>query len=121
MSWGAVIAAGASLVSGLIQDEREKEKNTQSKENLILELQDNERDRQAQADRQAALLASNESIAGADREANLLMDKRRILGQAILDQGEDQGQAMLRRAELAAQTPERFNTAANALAASLLR
>lgn len=115
--WGTIIAAGVSLAGGLLADENKDEDRKQSREETILELQDNERDRQnrlalQQMQADATLAAARIGLEGT---------KKRILGDALLNKGKDEGSALLSRFQTTANRPERFGTAATSLAAMLQR
>jgi hypothetical protein len=115
MDWETLIAAGVSLASGLLQDDRRESELAQSKDNLLLQLQDRERDRLAALERQQ--LSADTSLQAA--QLSLEGAKKKILGDALLNKGKASGAAMLESFRSSANKPERFNTAANNLAALL--
>jgi hypothetical protein len=117
VDWGPIIAAGVNIASGMLADETNQQSLDQSKENLILNLQDNERDRAAQLERQQ--LANQAMIESAN--IGLQGQKKRILGDVLLQQGQGQEKLMLEAFRAAANKPERFNTAAQVLANVLSR
>ena len=119
--WGAVISAGVSLASGLLEDENREQQFAQSRENQILQLQDNERGRVAQADRLATAEAGALERAQLAASAQLEATNKRILGDVLLDQGKGQETLMLESFRSSANAPERFNNAASVLAQVLAR
>ena len=119
--WATVISAGVNLAEGMLEDDANDATREQSRENIILQNLDNERDRanrllMSQEGNKAQLEAAKIS-AGAQLEAT----KKRIMGDVLLKQGDAQGEAMLEGYRAAANAPERFNTAANILAQVLAR
>ena len=121
MDWDTIIAAGVSLAGGLLKDDEKDRARADTRETQILNLQDNERGRQAQADRLQDTLASNLQIAQLGQETSLENTRKKILGDVLLQQGQGQEKLMLESFRSSANTPERFNTAANILSQVLSR
>lgn len=121
MDWGAVIAAGVSVAGQLLEDDQRDQQRADSRENMILQLQDNERDRAAQAERLQEQLANTKAIAELGAATDKELAKARIMGDVLLDQGKGQSQLMLEDFRSSAQAPERFNNAATVLANVLSR
>lgn len=121
MDWGSIIAGGIAIANQLLGDEENEEQRGFDRETTILQLQDNERARAAQAERQAELLASNLQIAQLGNAADLEQVKKRIMGDVLLQQGQGQEKLMLEDFRASANAPERFNSAANVLATVLAR
>ena len=119
--WGGLFEAGQAIAQGLIQQDQEQVQFENDRENLVLELQDNERARANQAAIAAASNATSLQAAEIAAGAQTEIARKRILGDAILQQGQAQGEALLAAQQSVANKPERFNAAANALSASLLR
>lgn len=117
MDWGPIIAAGVNIAGGLLTDDARQEELGQSKEIAILNIQDRERDRIAQMERQQAANQAALAAAGMQLEGQ----KKKILGDVLLQQGQGQERLMLEAFRAAATRPERFNTAANVLAQVLAR
>lgn len=119
--WGPILTAGISIAQGFLADDTQEFNAEQNRENLILNLQDRERGREATAANIAAQIAAQKEIAEAGIAASADAVKKKILGQGILDRGQDEGAARLARMQSFANKPERFNAAANNLAALLAR
>lgn len=117
MDWGAIIAAGVGIAGQLLEDDEREDERADSRENLILQLQDNERDRAAQLERQQ--IASQASLDAA--RMGFEAQKKRILGDVLLEQGKGQENLMLENFRASANAPERFNNAASILAQVLSR
>ena len=105
----ALLVAGAQLMQGLNEQEAADDARKDKKETTLLELQDNERTRQAAMDR--LKLELSQKIA-----AEKAMNKQNLLGKAILDQGKDSSAAMLEAFKAKAEKKERFNESADNLA-----
>lgn len=119
--WTPLIAAGVSIAGDIIKQDQVDQQAGINRENLALQLQDNERGRQAALDR--AELAAQTSLEAANISAQTSLEntRKRILGAAIADRGQDAGQALLSAFQSRANRPERFNEAANNLAQLLAR
>ena len=119
--WATVIGAGVNISKGLLEDENNQQALDQSRENTILQLQDNERAREAQMDRLAIAEAGAMDRANLAASTQLEGQKKRILGDVLLKQGEGQEKLYLESFRSKANKPERFNNAANILAQILSR
>ena len=119
--WGAIISAGVAISNQLLEEEKSDKSHAQSRENTILQLQDNERGRVAQAERQAEALANNLEIANIGAQTDLETMNKRIMGDVLLKQGEGQNNLMLEDFRSSANAPERFNRSADILAQVLSR
>ena len=110
-----LIAGGVGIAQGLLQEDQQDRANAQSKENLLLQLADNERDRGTRLEQ--SRISADAALAAAGMQAETA--KKRILGEAIMDKGKDSGTAMLSSLNNLERKPERFNQAASQLAAIL--
>lgn len=113
--WLPLLAAGAQLAKGMLQDDREDRAFSEKKDNLLLEIQDRERDRVAALERQrlsseTALQAANLSLEGV---------KKKILGEALLNRGKSQSEALLEDFKSSANKKDRSGEAMATLAALL--
>lgn len=115
--WAPIISAGVSLAQGLLNDENKKDERADSRENLILNLQDNERDRAAALERQRIALEASKYAS----DTSLAAAKKRILGDVLLQQGKGQEALGIEAYRAAANKKERFNDAASVLAQVLSR
>lgn len=117
MDWGPIIAAGVNIAQDFLnQDDKERER-AQSDEQFYASLADKERDRLAAGER-ADLTAQTQLQLG---EMSAETARKRVLGDVLLQQGQGQESLGIEAFRAAANRPERFNTAANALAAILAR
>lgn len=121
IDWSDLLGAGAAIAKGYLEDENKKEDREFDRETQALNLQDKERDRAN--DREIEKLRNEAQLAVAKLQAATSAEntKRTILGDALLQKGKDQGNAMLESYKSSANKPERFNTAANSLAQLLAR
>lgn len=119
--WGSLISAGVSLAGDLLAQDTRDQQQQANRETTILQLQDNERGREAQADRLQAEIAAALERTQLNTQAQLDIAKKRILGDVLLKQGEGQEKLMLESYRAAEARPERFNDAASVLAQILSR
>lgn len=115
--WSAIIAAGVSLAQDQLAQEDKEDERVQSDKQLLMNLADKERDRIAAEER--AKISAEASMYGADK--TLEAQKKRILGDVLLRQGEGQEKLGIEAYRAHANKPERFNDAASVLAGVLAR
>lgn len=118
MSWWEVaIAAGVSLAKSYGESEREDDNREFSREIEIMKLQDRERDRANQVNIAEMSNATALQAAQLDLEGQ----KKRILGETLLQQGKGQEALGIEAYRASANRPERFNSAAQVLATILAK
>jgi hypothetical protein len=110
--WELIVSAGVALAKDYGESERIDDAQNANKEIEILKLQNRERDRANQ--KQISEMANATTLQST--ELSLQGQKKRILGDVLLQQGKGQEALGIEAYRASANRPERFNTAASVLA-----